>query len=46
MEAPVNGTQKQQLIAIAKNAMSANGFEPDIPAGALAQADEIGRAHV
>ena len=35
----MTGTQKQQLITIARNAMSANGFEPDIPPGALAQAD-------
>jgi exoribonuclease-2 len=35
----VNGSQKQQLVTIARNAMRANGFEPDMPAAALAQAD-------
>jgi exoribonuclease-2 len=39
MEAQVNGSQKQQLVTIATNAMRANGFEPDIPAAALAQAN-------
>ena len=39
MGAPVNGSQKQQLVTIARSAMKANGFDPDIPAAALAQAD-------
>ena len=39
MGAQVNGSQKQQLVTIARNAMQTNGFEPDIPAAALAQAN-------
>ncbi len=39
MGAQVNGSQKQQLISIARSAMKTNGFEVDIPAAALAQAD-------
>jgi exoribonuclease-2 len=35
----VNGSQKQQLVTIARNAMTANGFEPDFPAAATAQAE-------
>src|SRR3954454_9252340 len=35
----MNGSQRHQLEAIARNAMRANGFEPDIPAAAQAQAD-------
>jgi exoribonuclease-2 len=39
MGAQVNGSQKQQLITIARNAMQANGFDPDMPAAALGQAE-------
>ena len=35
----MNGSQKQQLVTIARNAMTANGFEPDFPAAATAQAN-------
>jgi VacB/RNase II family 3'-5' exoribonuclease len=35
----VNGSQKQQLVTIARNAMRANGFEPDFSPAATAQAD-------
>jgi exoribonuclease II len=35
----VNGSQKQQLETIARGAMLANGFEPDFPPAALAQAE-------
>ncbi|HEX4566244.1 MAG TPA: RNB domain-containing ribonuclease [Vicinamibacterales bacterium] len=35
----MNGSQKQQLVTIARNAMLANGFEPDMPSAALAQAN-------
>jgi len=35
----MNGSQKQQLVSIARRAMRANGFEPDIPDAALAQAE-------
>ncbi len=38
MDGPVNGSQKHQLETIARNAMIANGFEPDFPADAEAQA--------
>ena len=35
----MNGSQKQQLITIARNAMRAYGFQPDFPPGAVAQAN-------
>ncbi len=35
----MNGSQKQQLVNIARNAMRANGFDPDIPPAAIAQAE-------
>jgi len=34
----MNGSQKHQLETIARGAMVANGFEPDFPSGAVAQA--------
>src|SRR5260370_31362206 len=39
MGAQMNGSQKQQLVTIARNAMRAGGFEPDFPPAATAQAD-------
>jgi VacB/RNase II family 3'-5' exoribonuclease len=44
MDGDMNGSQKHQLEAIARQAMRANGFEPDFPAAALAQA-EAGTVH-
>jgi exoribonuclease-2 len=38
MDGQVNGSQKHQLETIARNAMIANGFEPDFSAAASAQA--------
>ncbi len=35
----MNGSQKQQLVTIARNAMRANGFEPDFSPAAISQAD-------
>jgi exoribonuclease-2 len=50
MDGQVNGSQTQQLQTIARNAMIANGFEPDFPPAAQAQAAsgpvEIGGASV
>jgi exoribonuclease-2 len=36
----MNGSQKQQLISIARKAMRDNGFEPDFSPAAMAQADK------